>query len=158
MSNENYELLVEANINSSYRYGNIELPPERLMDIIQILNIKKHWWSKREDKSLQELLRELFELVEVKLSYFPNGFGFDVVFVENNAELHAIQQQRYNEVRYKDVSAFASLTANTMYVRIDRLNRNVLKHEFGHLLFHRMVDSVRVSSDLHERVAQFCET
>jgi len=158
MPNENYELLVESNINNSYRYGNIELPPERLVDIIQILNVKKHWWSKREDRSLQEILRHLFELVEVKLSFFPNGFGFNVVFVEDNRELRTIQQQRYGKVRYKDVPAFASLTANTMYVRIDRLSRTVIKHEFGHLLFHRMVDSVRVSSDLHEGVAQFCET
>lgn len=96
--------------------------------------------------------------MEVKLSFFPNEFGFNVIFVEDNRELLMIQEQRYCKVLYKDVSAFASLTANTMYLRIDRLSRTMIKHEFGHLLFHRMVDRVRVSSELHEGVAQFCET
>jgi len=152
------DLIIESNINNSYQYGNIELPPDRLMYITQSLNVKKHWWSKREDKHIRQILKEQFELVEIKLGYFPDGNIFNVVFVANSEELDAVQLQMYGGVRHPNVPAFTSLSRFTMYVTIDTLKLRIIRHEFAHMLLHHMLDEKRVTSDFHEHVAQFCET
>ena len=152
-----YELFDKDNISAPWRYGMIELPPEHLVAVTNTLNIKKHWWSKRENKVLMDIILELFERTEVKLGFFPDGFGYDILFVEGEPELEEVQLNLYGEVRHEGAYAFASLTRNAMYIRIDTLSRKIMQHEFSHLLFHKMLRGDRVNYITHEVIAKLGE-
>ena len=133
-----------------YTYGTIISTKENVQIATKALKNYVWFWQQPDNRSLAAICSLLFEAEEIRLGYYPNAH-FDIVFVDNAHALHQKQIQLYNTIKYKSNPAFVSLSRNTMYVSVDRVSKAIIKHEFGHMLLHNMVNKKRLCSDFHEQ-------
>ena len=136
-------------------YGLLDGSEQQIKTLTKRLMLS-NWWGKKQEDTLPNLLLDCVNHVRVKMLYSPKDFRFHIILTDSD-NINSIQMNLYGKIRYPKIPSFVSLSRKTIYVNIDKINRKVLYHEIGHLMFNDLIDNKRVGSSLHEHIAQFCE-
>ena len=139
-----------------FDYGDISGSSSALYAFEKALCDRK-WWGGRVKKSLKVSLERALLYSCMRLGYYPIDFKCSIRVFDDTGSFRQKQIDLYDKVVHPQTSAFVSLSRNTVYVIGGLASRNRMRHEFGHLLLHKLVCERHISYKVHECVAQFCE-